>query len=358
MRMVHVCKWYYWWSWYSTSHTGHTVARGRLNRLNTYASTEAFKAVFLTVENSHSGFKVGKTLQGIVVDWSEQQVYELEAVVGKETVEKVIKGCQVHFTRSVKWVSERVNKGNPLAHKAFATIAYHTLKAKFSEHVMKLFSILAGEADISEAAVICDHQQKSLDLYTKSHSLSSWQGCKHWVKWWRCPKQLSKFVHVCESGSFKASCSLIHQELQLILICFLCIVGMLSVCCSEMGVDVFQSLPDSTNAVKSHNRCSKGDKPDTLKIAMLSTYKVDMASALEHLANSTGIKMNYVDLTSDARAKHSAKANKARARERTQKKRMTLTNHQTNAVTSKSKVCNHISHYTCTCIHMQFKSVN
>ena len=39
---------------------------------------------------------------GTLVDWSEQQVYELEAVAGKETVEKVIKGCQVHFTRSVK----------------------------------------------------------------------------------------------------------------------------------------------------------------------------------------------------------------------------------------------------------------
>ena len=91
---------------------------------------------------------------------------------------------------------------------------------------------------------------------------------------------------------------------------------MLSACCSQMGVDAFQSLPDSTNAVESHNRCSKGDKPDTLKIAMLSTYKLDMASALEHLANSTGIKTSYVDLTSDARAKRSAKANKARARKR------------------------------------------
>ena len=116
-----------------------------------------------------------------------------------------------------------------------------------------------------------------------------------------------------------------------------------------MGVDAFQSLPDSTNAVESHNRCSKGEKPDTLKIAMLSTYKLGMASALEHLANSTGIKTSYVDLTPDARAKHSAKANKTRARERARKKRMTPMNHQTNAVTSESKVCNRISHSVYTC---------
>ena len=93
-----------------------------MNRLNTDAYTEAFEAVFYTVEISHPGFKVGKTLQGIVVDWSEQQVNGLEAVVGKETAEKVIKGCQVHFTRSVKRVSERLNKGNPLAHKAFTQL--------------------------------------------------------------------------------------------------------------------------------------------------------------------------------------------------------------------------------------------
>ena len=181
------------------SPTGHTVARVRMNRLNTVAYTEAFEAVFCTVE---------KTLQGIVVDWSEQQLNGLEAVLGKETAEKVIKGCQVHFTRSVKRVSECVNKGNHLAHKAFTTIAYHIPKAKSPEHVMKLFSILAGEADISEAAAICG-QQRSLDLYTKSHSPSSWQGCKYWVKWWRRPKQL-KFT--CGSGNFKATCSLMQQE--------------------------------------------------------------------------------------------------------------------------------------------------
>ena len=41
------------------------------------------------VENSHPGLQLGKTLQGIVVDWSEQQLNGLE--VGKETTEKVIK---------------------------------------------------------------------------------------------------------------------------------------------------------------------------------------------------------------------------------------------------------------------------
>ena len=37
-------------------------------------------------------------------------------------------------------------------------------------------------------------------------------------------------------------------------------------------------------------------------------------------------------------------------------KRVTLMGHQTNAVTSRIRECNHEPHYTCTCIHMQFKS--
>jgi hypothetical protein len=39
----------------------------------------------------------------------------------------------------------------------------------------------------------------------------------------------------------------------------------------------FQRLPSSTNAVESHNWLSKTGRPEILCIAMLTTYKVDMA---------------------------------------------------------------------------------
>ena len=62
--------------------------------------------------------------------------------------------------------------------------------------------------------------------------------------------------------------------------------------------------PRGTNLTPSRLQC------------FLPSYKLDMASALEHLANSMGIKTSYDDLTPDARAKRSAKANKARAKKR------------------------------------------
>ncbi len=76
---------------------GHVVARVRLDRINTEAYTYCFKTIF------------------DLVDWSDQQMKGLENAVGKDVAAKVAKGCRVHFTRSVKRVSERVNKNTPKA---------------------------------------------------------------------------------------------------------------------------------------------------------------------------------------------------------------------------------------------------
>ncbi len=125
-----------------------------MNSLTAVAYQQAFSAIFQTVKSNHPHFKVGGTLKGIILDWSDQQLGGLEGAVGKEAAEKVTKGCQVHFTRSVKRVAERVNKGDPLGYKAFTTIAYTIPKAESPEQISKLFSVLAGEADIAIVAEV------------------------------------------------------------------------------------------------------------------------------------------------------------------------------------------------------------
>ena len=89
---------------------------------------------------------------------------------------------------------------------------------------------------------------------------------------------------------------------------------MLCACYSDNKA--FQLLPETTNAVESHNCASKRKSADILKVALMSTYKLDMAPALEHLARNHGIPTTYVDLTHDARAKHVRTANAARSRKR------------------------------------------
>lgn len=50
------------------------VARVRLNRVDTFAYEQCFRALFETVKEDHSKFAVGVSLLGIITDWSDQHV--------------------------------------------------------------------------------------------------------------------------------------------------------------------------------------------------------------------------------------------------------------------------------------------
>lgn len=55
------------------------------------------------------------------------------------------------------------------------------------------------------------------------------------------------------------------------------------------SLPVMRTCQSSINAVESHNRLPKKQQPDILKVAMLTTYKVYMASTLEHIARLEGV---------------------------------------------------------------------
>ena len=86
---------------------------------------------------------------------------------------------------------------------------------------------------------------------------------------------------------------------------------MLSPCFTEMNEETFKRLPGSTNAVESYNRCSKTEKPDILKVAMMYTYKFDMAAALENLAIAQKITASYSNMTPDDRKKRAQQQSRA-----------------------------------------------
>ena len=156
--------------------TGHVGVRVQMNKLTKEVYRHAFQDILTTAKSDCPDFTVGETLKAIIMDWSDQQLQGLEEAVGRDTAAAVIKGCQVHYTRSVKRVSKRINKGNHLAIKAFNAIAYHIPKASSPEQVTFLFDVLAGEADI--AIDICN-STSSLRKYADTHVRGSWQGCKH-----------------------------------------------------------------------------------------------------------------------------------------------------------------------------------
>lgn len=67
---------------------------------------------------------------------------------------------------------------------------------------------------------------------------------------------------------------------------------MLSSAFADMKTSTFQKLPNSINAVESYNRLCKGATPDILNVAMMTTYKLDMAAALQHLAITNGMSVS------------------------------------------------------------------
>ena len=91
---------------------------------------------------------------------------------------------------------------------------------------------------------------------------------------------------------------------------------MLTACHATMDKNIFERLPSSTNAVESHNCLSKQRDPNILKVALMSTYKIDMANALEHIACMKGISTSYMDTSLAAREKRNKAANATRAKKR------------------------------------------
>lgn len=93
---------------------------------------------------------------------------------------------------------------------------------------------------------------------------------------------------------------------------------MLSPNFSSMTDEEFKTLPSSTNAVESHNRLSKISKLEILNSAILTTYKIDMAATLEHMARLEGLSTSYDDRSDAARIKKSKAVQKSHSKRKSQ----------------------------------------
>ena len=82
-----------------------------MNKLDAAAYASAFQAIFGCVKKSYPHFGVGKTLKGIVTDWSDAQLRGLQSAIGEEEASKLVKGCQVklHYHWTKFWIYMGVN---------------------------------------------------------------------------------------------------------------------------------------------------------------------------------------------------------------------------------------------------------
>ena len=81
-----------------------------------------------------------------------------------------------------------------------------------------------------------------------------------------------------------------------------------------MGTDTFSKMPTSTIAVETY-RVSKSGSTEPLSVAMLGTYKYDMAATLEHVARQKEISTSDEDMSIDAQRQHVQKQTLAQQKE-------------------------------------------
>ena len=110
-------------------HAGITVARVYLNKLTTDAYHKCFSSMFGAVSSTYPKFKVGKSLVGIIMDWSDQQFSGLELAVGKDVADSIVKGCQVYMHASMGSIFSAFCLQESQQHRSTVHIQYCSVAA-------------------------------------------------------------------------------------------------------------------------------------------------------------------------------------------------------------------------------------
>ena len=69
---------------------------------------KAFTLMFDTCRADEPSYDVHKSLQGIVIDWSDTEHSGLVKALGSELATKLLRGCAVYWARSYQHIAARV----------------------------------------------------------------------------------------------------------------------------------------------------------------------------------------------------------------------------------------------------------
>lgn len=98
----------------------------------------SFHEVFEQATKMNSNFNHGKSLRQIVVDFDDAEYNGFTRVLGKDITEKLIRGCSVHWMRSVNKVAKLVCHSQD-EEMIFKTLARNVEDATRKEDVMEIF---------------------------------------------------------------------------------------------------------------------------------------------------------------------------------------------------------------------------
>ena len=195
------------------------VCRIRITKQTKEAHAFCFKLMFDRCKKDNPDFCEGKTLLGVVIDWSDAEADGLRIAVGAETANLLLKGCKVHWIRSYQRVADKVCKHHhpekrAVEKEAFILLAAAIQRVHTQQHVYQLFECLCGSRNISQVQnIVPGLTAAHIAVVTEN---SKWEGASHWVNWWIRPAHLR----------------------------------MLSQAFTEMPKAVWENAPSTTNAVE------------------------------------------------------------------------------------------------------------
>ena len=134
------------------------------NRQDYLAYATAFKGMFSHVTSQFPGFKNGEKLDVILVDFDDAEAKGLKESMGNEQAERVLRGCHVHWTRSLQRVAKLVTNTKE-EERLFLHLGRQIPQVADKEKVKKLFRILSGQESILEASELVDASLKLMCYY-------------------------------------------------------------------------------------------------------------------------------------------------------------------------------------------------
>ena len=257
------------------------VSRVRIDKQDGNAYALAFSKTFQKCKSDHPSFEPGKTLKGVVVDWSDAEIKGLGQAVGQDIAIQLLKGCSIHWTRSWQRVRDRVaTTSNDKSREKylFALIASQIQKAQSGSIVTKCFQVLCRvNKSTSLVGVVPGLLLQDSTFIDKQ---CDWSAATRWAEWWMQPRHLQ----------------MLHKDFSL------------------MDNDIWDRFPADTNAVERKNQDSKDKIPQQLQSAMINLYKADKYMCTKHMAAMDGTSITYSDRSCEGRKKTAVSRSKHRAK--------------------------------------------
>jgi hypothetical protein len=258
------------------------VARVLCNKQDGESYATSIKTVFDFVSKKYTKFENGKNLKEILVDFDDAQANGFRKAMGEEVANKVLRGCKVHWLRSVQRVSKMVTKNQEEA-ALFERIAKKATTVREKKDVYAIFDILCCKKSLNSNESFLE----DIPLRLKCTDTTSWKKLTHWTKWWTRQNHLRMFTYAF----------------------------------TNLDEEEWRDGPETTNPVESINRQSIKEKGGHLRSLLENIYREDRNHAVKITAAERNVTTSYNNNSTTARANRNS-------RRRLKRKRTSVDNEQ------------------------------